>query len=442
MATIRSLQAIEILDSRGNPTVQTTLTTDSGLTAVAAVPSGASTGEHEAVELRDKDNNRYLGKGVLQAVKHVNGPINDLLIGENVFNQRKIDLKLLDAEGTEHKSRWGANAILSASLAVARAGALAANLPLYQYLGGVNAHLLPRPMMNIINGGAHADNGLDFQEFMIVPHGASTFSEALRWGAEIFHMLKKILRKNGSSTAVGDEGGFAPSLESNEATLNMILMAINEAGYSPGNEVSIALDCAASEFYDKGKKLYVEKKKKQMNLPHAERNYRDQTKYLKGLISEFPIVSIEDPLDENDWEGWAYLSNELKGSVQIVGDDLYVTNRYFLKKGIEKGIANAILIKLNQIGTVTETLDTIHLAHYNGYKTIISHRSGETEDTFIADFAVATGSGQIKTGSLSRTDRVAKYNRLLTIENELGSAATYNFEERWQTSEYTAGRTF
>lgn len=419
MAYIRSVNALEILDSRGNPTLEVTITTDHDIMAKAAVPSGASTGEHEAVELRDNDPKRYFKKGVQQAVQHVNGPIAQILIGEHVFDQERLDRLMIAADGTPNKSRFGANAILGASLALARVGATTAKLPLYRYVGGSNAHILPIPMMNIINGGLHADNGLDFQEFMIRPIGAPSFKEAVRWGAEIFHTLKGILKKEGYTTSVGDEGGFAPALPSHESALQLILQAIETAGYKPGKEVTLALDCAASSFYDKVTKQY------------RERSSREQVAYLEELVSKFPIDSIEDGLDENDWEGWKILTEKLGSKIQIVGDDLFVTNPKFLTKGIEKGIANAILIKVNQIGTLTETLETCRIASEHAYKTIISHRSGETEDTFIADIAVAINSGQIKTGSLSRTDRIAKYNRLLSIEAGLGETAKYGCGQRF-----------
>lgn len=413
MAFIRSVQGLEILDSRGNPTVEVTITTDQDIVAKAAVPSGASTGEHEAVELRDNDPKRYLGKGVETAIKHVNGPIAQLLIGEKVFDQEKLDRLMLAEDGTPNKSHFGANAILGASLALARAGALTAKLPLFRYLGGSHSHILPIPMMNIINGGLHADNGLDFQEFMIRPVGAPSFKEALRWGTEIFHTLRGLLKKGGFATSVGDEGGFAPKLETHEAALDVIVQAIEKAGYKPGDDVTLALDCAASNFYDKISKTY------------RGRTSAEQVAYLKQLVNKYPIDSIEDGLDENDWAGWKGLTQELGSFVQIVGDDLFVTNPRFLQRGIQEEIANAILIKVNQIGTLTETLETCRLATSHAYHTIISHRSGETEDTFIADIAVAINSGQIKTGSLSRTDRIAKYNRLLAIEAELGALAQY-----------------
>lgn len=425
MSYIRSVKAIEILDSRGNPTVKVMVTTDLGITAEASVPSGASTGEHEAVELRDKDPARYFGKGVQQAVAHVNRQIAEILIGEHVFDQKRLDMMLVASDGTENKSRYGANAILGASLAVARAGALNAKLPLYRYIGGCHAYILPCPMMNIINGGAHSDNSLDFQEFMIRPIGAKSFKEAVRVGAEVFHTLKNILQSKGHMTSVGDEGGFAPNLKSNEEAIELILAAIEKAGYKPGIDVTLALDCAASEFFDKLTKNYIEKKKMKAGIPHIERNAAEQVAYLKALCQKYPIDSIEDGLAENDWAGWKILSDELNSQVQIVGDDIFVTNPKYLLKGIDMGIGNSILIKLNQIGTLTETLETIRLAQNNGYAAIISHRSGETEDSMIADVAVATNAGQIKTGSLSRTDRVAKYNRLLSIEDGFEGTSIY-----------------
>lgn len=425
MSYIRSVKAIEILDSRGNPTLEVLLTTDRDVIAKASVPSGASTGANEALELRDGDASRYKGKGVQQAIAHVNGPIAQILVGEHVFDQRRLDLMMVAADGTENKSRFGANAILGASLALSRAGALTAREPLYRYLGGCNAHILPCPMMNIINGGAHADNSLDFQEFMIRPVGAPSFKEAVRWGSEIFHTLKELLKAEGYATSVGDEGGFAPNLPSNEAAIEIILQAIEKAKYHPGSQVTIALDCAASEFYDKASKRYIEKKKKKRKEKYEERTAEEQAAYLERLCSAYPIDSIEDGLDEADWAGWRILSERLNDKVQIVGDDLFVTNPKFLLKGIENGIANSILIKVNQIGTLTETLETIRLAQTHSYTTIISHRSGETEDSIIADIAVAVNSGQIKTGSLSRTDRVAKYNRLLNIEEGMAGFGVY-----------------
>jgi enolase len=425
MSYIRSVKAIEILDSRGNPTIEVMITTDRNLMAKASVPSGASTGENEAIELRDGDKNRYAGKGVQQAVGYVNGPLAQILVGEHVFDQTRLDLLMIANDGTNNKSHFGANAILGASLALARAGALTAALPLYRYIGGIHTYILPCPMMNILNGGAHADNSLDFQEFMIRPVGAPTFKEALRWGAEIFHTLKKLLKDEGHITAVGDEGGFAPNLPSNEAAIELILQAIEKAGYRPGSQVTLALDCAASEFYDKGTGRYIEKKKKKKNEPFVERTAQEQVDYLATLCAKYPIDSIEDGLDENDWAGWKILTQQLKDKVQIVGDDIFVTNPQFLRKGIEMGVANSILIKPNQIGTLTETLETIRIARDNAYTTVISHRSGETEDSFIADISVGVNAGQIKTGSLCRTDRIAKYNRLLNIEDGLGSTAKY-----------------
>lgn len=425
MAYIRSVKAIEILDSRGNPTLEVMISTDRDVIAKAAVPSGASTGANEALELRDEDPKRYGGKGVQQAIAHVNGPIAQILVGEHVFDQRRLDLMMISNDGTENKSRLGANAMLGASLALARAGALTAREPLYRYIGGCNAYILPCPMMNIINGGAHADNSLDFQEFMIRPIGAPTFKEAVRWGAEIFHTLKKILKAEGYATSVGDEGGFAPNLPSNEAALELIVQAIEKAGYRPGTQVTLALDCAASEFYDKASKSYIEKKKKQRKESFLERTSAEQVSYLEELCNAFPIDSIEDGLDEADWAGWKLMTERLGHKIQIVGDDLFVTNPKFLNKGISQGIANSILIKVNQIGTLTETLEAIRLAQTHSYTSIISHRSGETEDSFIADIAVGMNTGQIKTGSLSRTDRVAKYNRLLNIEEGMAGFGRY-----------------
>jgi len=424
MPVIKHIDALEILDSRGNPTLQVSVTTDTGSTGLASVPSGASTGENEAVELRDKDKNRYFGKGVTKAVANVMGPLTALLIGKDIFDQIRIDQAMIEADGTPNKAKFGANSILAISLAAAKAAANELDMPLYRYIGGLHAHVLPCPMMNILNGGVHADNMLEFQEFMIRPIGAPTFKEAVRWGAEIFHTLKALLLEGGHSTAVGDEGGFAPNLASNEAALDFILKAIEKAGFKT-NQVSIALDCAASSFYDKAEGRYVEMKKKKKGQQYNARTAEEQVLYLSSLCEKYPIDSIEDGLDENDWSGWKLLTEKLGKKVQIVGDDLFVTNTKFLKKGIAQGIANAILIKLNQIGTLTETLDTIELAKQNGYATIISHRSGETSDTTIADLAVATNSGQIKTGALSRSDRISKYNRLLMIEDQLRSSSIY-----------------
>jgi enolase len=416
MDYIHSIRAIEILDSRGNPTIEVILTTDKGKVAKASVPSGASTGKKEALELRDGDPSRYNGKGVLRAVNQVHGPLAELLVGFPLTEQKLLDQRMIELDGTPDKSNLGANAILGCSLAIARAAAMTLGIPLYRYIGGCNGGVLPIPMMNVINGGAHADNSIDFQEFMIRPIGSSSFSEGLRWGAEIFHKLKSLLKKRGYATAVGDEGGFAPNLSSTEEALDLLVQAIEEAGYHPGKDVSLALDCAASEFYDASSKRYVEKKRKLRGEPFTERNSEEQIAYLQKLCNSYPIDSIEDALDEDDWQGWKRLTEVLGGEIQLVGDDIFVTNSAILKKGIEEKVANAILIKLNQIGTLTETLQTIQLAQSHGYATIISHRSGETEDTFIADLVVAVNSGQIKTGSLSRTDRVCKYNRLLEIE--------------------------
>lgn len=426
MAYIRSVKAIEILDSRGFPTVEVMITTDQNMMAKAAVPSGASTGTHEALELRDGDSMRYFGKGVQTAVQHVNGPISQILLGEHVFDQTRLDMMMIAADGTENKEHWGANAILGASLALARVGALSARLPLYRYIGGCHSYVLPCPMMNIINGGAHADNSLDFQEFMIRPVGAPNFREAVRWGSEIFHTLKAILKDKGHVTAVGDEGGFAPNLGSNEEAIELIISAIEKAGYRLEDQVTLALDCAASEFYDKTTKRYVQLKKKARGEDFSECTSEEQVNYLGELCGKYPIDSVEDGLDENDWDGWKLLTERLGGKVQIVGDDLFVTNPDFLSKGIKMGVANSILIKANQIGTLTETLETIKIAHNHAYTTVISHRSGETEDSIIADISVAVNSGQIKTGSLCRSERISKYNRLLSIEDGLGKIARYH----------------
>ena len=425
MAKIQSVHALEILDSRGNPTLEVIVRSDTGAIGKAAVPSGASTGEHEAVELRDADPKRYFGKGVLKAVDNVNGPLAKLVIGKDIFDQATLDNLMIQTDGTSNKAHFGANAILGVSLAVAKTAAICKNLPLYQYLGGSNASLLPCPMMNILNGGAHADNLLDFQEFMIRPVGAPNFREAVRWGSEIFHTLKKLLKSGGYATSVGDEGGFAPRLKSNEAALDFIMEAIEKAGYKPKHEITIALDCAASEFYDPATHSYLEKKKREAKESFIFRTAKEQIAYLKILCSKYPIDTIEDGLDQNDWKGWHTLTAQMQNAVQLIGDDIFVTNPNFLQRGIEEKVANSILIKVNQIGTLTETLLTIALAKKNGYKTVISHRSGETEDTTISDLCVATSAGQIKTGSLSRTDRVAKYNRLLEIEDELGPKAHY-----------------
>jgi len=419
MTEIVSITAREILDSRGNPTVEADVYLADGAMGRAAVPSGASTGEHEAVELRDGDKSHYLGKGVLQAVENVESAIAPELKGMDASNQRMIDETMIGIDGTENKGRLGANAILAVSMACARASANALGLPLYRYLGGVNACVLPTPMMNILNGGSHADSNVDFQEFMVMPVGAESFADALRWGAEVFHTLKGVLKKNGYSTGVGDEGGFAPSLKSNDEAVELILEAIERAGYKPGEQIAIALDPASSEFYDKASGKYVFKKSDKRELTSQQ-----MADFWKDWATKYPIVSIEDGLAEDDWDGWKYLTDNL-GNIQLVGDDLFVTNTERLQMGIEKKVGNSILIKVNQIGTVSETLEAIELGRRYGYTSIISHRSGETEDTFIADLAVATGAGQIKTGSASRTDRIAKYNQLLRIEEELGSSAEF-----------------
>ena len=414
----------EILDSRGNPTVEVEVVLDSGFVGRAAVPSGASTGEHEAIELRDGDKNRYCGKGVLKAVQNVNEIIAPALFGMSALEQRTIDQKLIELDGTPTKSNLGANAMLGVSLAVAKAAAAELDIPLYRYIGGTNTYVLPVPMMNIINGGSHSDAPIAFQEFMIRPVGACCFREGLRMGAEVFHALKKVLKARGLSTAVGDEGGFAPALNGTEDALNSILEAIRTAGYEPGKDVTIALDCASSEFFKEGVYDYT----KFEGANGAKRTPEEQVAYLKSLTEQFPIDSIEDGMAENDWEGWRKLTEAIGSKCQLVGDDLFVTNVDFLRKGIAEGCANSILIKVNQIGTLTETLDAIDMAHRHGYTSVTSHRSGETEDTTIADIAVATNSGQIKTGSLSRTDRIAKYNQLLRIEEELGERAIYGYK--------------
>jgi enolase len=418
MTNIAAIIGREVLDSRGNPTVEAEVQLESGTVGRAIVPSGASTGEHEAVELRDGDNARFLGKGVLKAVENVNGEIADALANWDAYDQRGLDRKMIELDGTENKGRLGANAILAVSMAAARAAAAEYGLPLYRYLGGAGADTLPTPMMNILNGGAHADNNVDFQEFMVMPVGAPSFSEALRWGVEVFHTLKGVLKKRGYNTAVGDEGGFAPSVKSNVEAIEVVLEAIQQAGYKPGEEIAIALDPAASEFYQDGK--YVFKKSDK-----SAKSSDDMVKFYAKWVKDYPIVSLEDGLSEDDWEGWQNLTRELGGKIQLVGDDIFVTNIQFLQEGIDKGVANSILIKVNQIGTVSETLDAIDLARRNAYTSVISHRSGETEDTFIADLAVATGAGQIKTGSASRTDRICKYNQLLRIESELGDSARF-----------------
>jgi len=418
MSLIEKIWAREILDSRGNPTVEAEVMLEDGTLGIAAVPSGASTGENEAVELRDGDQNRYLGKGVRKAVENIIEKIACEIEGMDALDQNLIDQTMIELDGTDNKSNLGANAILAVSMATARAAAAFLQLPLYRYLGGVNARTLPVPMMNIINGGAHADNNVDFQEFMIVPVGFPSFGEALRVGAEIFHHLKKVLSSKGYSTAVGDEGGFAPNLKSNEEAIETILQAIEKAGYEPGEDVMVALDPASSEFYQDGR--YVFKKSDGRSLSSDE-----MIKFWQNWSDKYPIISIEDGLAENDWEGWKHLTEALGNKIQLVGDDLFVTNTKFLNRGIEENCANAILIKVNQIGTLTETLQAIELARTHNMAAIISHRSGETEDTFIADLAVATNAGQIKTGSLSRSDRIAKYNQLLRIEEDLGLTAIY-----------------
>ena len=434
MMKIQKIVGREILDSRGNPTVEVDVVLENGVMGRAAVPSGASTGENEALELRDGDNARYLGKGTLKAVANVNEIIAPALIGDDVFAQRAIDQKMLEIDGTPTKSRLGANAILGVSLAVAQAAAKALNIPLYRYIGGANAYTLPVPMMNIINGGAHSDAPIAFQEFMIRPVGAPSIKEAVRMGAEVFHNLAKLLKKRGLSTAVGDEGGFAPALDGVEDALDSICQAIKDAGYEPGKDVKIAMDCASSEFsvVENGQYFYDYKQLKngKQKDPNGKKlTAEEQIDYLEQLITKYPIDSIEDGLDENDWENWVKLTQRIGDRCQLVGDDLFVTNVKFLQKGIAMGAANSILIKVNQIGSLSETLDAIEMAHRHGYTTVTSHRSGETEDTTIADIAVATNSGQIKTGSLSRTDRMAKYNQLIRIEEELGDVAKYGYNK-------------
>jgi len=420
MAIIEDVIGRQIIDSRGNPTVEVDVQLENGIIGRAAVPSGASTGEHEAVELRDEDDKYFLGKSVLKAVENVNGIIADELIGRDVFNQVDIDETLIETDGTDNKAKLGANAILGASLAVADAAANTLKLPLWRYVGGVNAKVLPLPMMNIINGGSHADNSVDLQEFMIMPGGAGSLSEAIQMGSEVFHNLKKVLSASGYSTAVGDEGGFAPNLKSNEEAVEIILKAIEKAGYTPEEDVLIALDPATSEFYNADEGVYEFKWS-----DGSKRDADAMAEYWSDWVDKFPIISIEDALDENDWDGWQKLTKAIGHKVQLVGDDLFVTNTERLQKGIDNNIANSILIKVNQIGTLTETLDAIETAHKNGYTAVISHRSGETEDTSIADLSVATNAGQIKTGSMSRTDRVAKYNQLLRIEEQLDDRAVF-----------------
>jgi enolase len=416
---LQKIQARQILDSRGNPTVEVEVITDQGILGRAAVPSGASTGIHEAVELRDNDQSIYLGKGVTKAVQNVNSILNDELNGASIFDQQLIDRAMCAIDGTDSKAVLGANAILGVSLAVARAAADSMGMPLYRYVGGVGANTLPIPLMNIINGGAHADNKVDVQEFMILPVGAETFSEALRMGAEVFHHLKTVLKKAGHSTNVGDEGGFAPNLASNEDALKVVMQAIEAAGYRPGEDIYIGLDCASTEFYDAEKKIYT------LGSTGDQLTSAQMVSYWADWCKRYPIVSIEDGCSEDDWDGWNLLTKELGGQVQLVGDDLFVTNVSRLAQGIEQSIANSILVKVNQIGTLTETIDAVNMAHRAGYTSIMSHRSGETEDTTIADLAVALNTGQIKTGSASRSDRIAKYNQLLRIEEELGKVAYY-----------------
>ncbi len=420
MPFIKSIYAREVLDSRGNPTVEVEVLTDSGAFGRTLVPSGASTGEHEAVELRDGDKKRYLGKGVLKAVANVNEVLAPALIGESVLDQLAIDSIMIKLDGTKNKGKLGANAILGVSIAVAKAASDLLGLELYQYLGGFNAKQLPIPMMNIVNGGAHSDAPIDFQEFMIFPVGAPSFKEAVRWGAEVFHNLKAILKKKGLSTAVGDEGGFAPNLESNEDVIENILAAIKAAGYEPGKDILLGFDVAASEFYNKEDNTYVFKKSTKQVFTPAQ-----LVDYYAELVEKYPIISIEDGMDENDWDGWKLLTDKIGDKIQLVGDDLFVTNTEYLARGIKNHTANSILIKVNQIGTLTETFDAIEMAKKAGFTAVVSHRSGETEDTTIADIAVAANTGQIKTGSASRTDRVAKYNQLMRIEDELGEHALY-----------------
>jgi enolase len=418
MSYIAEIHGRQILDSRGNPTVEAEVITETGFIGRAAVPSGASTGVHEAVELRDNDKHKYMGKGVLKAVSNINDVISDKLTGFPVFEQIAIDKELIELDGTENKSRLGANAMLAVSLAVAKAAAEEAALPLYKYIGGVNSNTLPIPLMNILNGGVHADNKIDYQEFMIVPFGADTFSEALRWGVEVFHHLKTVLKKNGYSTNVGDEGGFAPDLKSNEEAIELVLKAIESAGYKPGEEIAIALDAASSEMFSNNAYKFYKSSGKVLTAD-------EMVDYWKSWIQKYPIVSLEDGMAEDDWDGWKKLTNAVGNTCQLVGDDLFVTNTKILQRGIDNHIANSILIKVNQIGTLTETINAVQLAQTNAYTTIMSHRSGETEDTTIADLAVALNCGQIKTGSASRTDRIAKYNQLLRIEEELGANAVF-----------------
>jgi len=420
MSLIESIHARQILDSRGNPTIEVDVVTESGAFGRAAVPSGASTGSHEAVELRDGDKNVYVGKGVLKAVENVNTKIASEIIGFDVFDQNLLDKIMIELDGTPNKANLGANAILGTSLAIAKAAAIEAGLPLYRYIGGVNANTLPVPMMNILNGGSHADNSIDFQEFMVMPVGAATFSEALQMGAEVFHTLKKVLHDQGLSTNVGDEGGFAPNIKSNEEAIEIVLKAIEKAGYKPGVDIFIALDPAASEFYDSETKMYHFKKSSGKKLSSLE-----MADYWTTWANKYPIISLEDGMAEDDWTGWKAVTDSIGKKVQLVGDDLFVTNVTRLQEGIDKGVANSILVKVNQIGSLTETINAVNLAKRNGYKSVMSHRSGETEDSTIADLAVALNTGQIKTGSASRSDRMAKYNQLIRIEEELGEVAYF-----------------
>lgn len=420
MSNIIDVHAREILDSRGNPTVEVEVMTENGIVGRAAVPSGASTGKYEAVELRDNDKSRYVGKGVLTACANVDEKLAEALVGESVFDQRSCDEIMLQVDGTENKSKIGANAILGVSLAIAKAAALELEQPLYKYIGGVNAHVLPVPMMNILNGGSHADNSIDFQEFMIMPAGAETFSQSLRMGVEVFHHLKSVLKKKGYSTNVGDEGGFAPNIKSNEEAIEIVLQSIEAAGYKPGEEIFIAMDAAASEFYDEEEKVYHFHKSNGQKLTSAE-----MVDYWASWVDKYPIISIEDGLHEDDWSAWQALTTKLGKKIQLVGDDLFVTNVKKLQRGIDEHCANSILVKVNQIGSLTETINAVSLATRSGYTSVMSHRSGETEDTTIADLAVALNCGQIKTGSASRSDRIAKYNQLLRIEEELGDSAVF-----------------
>lgn len=420
MSLIESVHARQILDSRGNPTVEVDVVTENGAFGRAAVPSGASTGTHEAVELRDGDKKRYVGKGVLKAVDNVNTKIASAIVGQDAFDQNVVDKIMIELDGTNNKGKLGANAILGTSLAVAKAAAMEAGQSLFRYIGGVNANTLPVPMMNILNGGSHADNSIDYQEFMVMPVKADTFSEALRMGTEIFHTLKKVLHEKGLSTNVGDEGGFAPNIKSNEEAIEVVLKAIEKAGFKPGEDVFIALDAAASEFYDEKTKIYTFKKSDGKKLKSDE-----MVEYWAKWAKKYPIISIEDGMGESDWDGWKKLTDKLNDKVQLVGDDLFVTNVQFLQKGIDMGVANSILVKVNQIGSLTETINAVNLAKRNGYKSIMSHRSGETEDSTIADLAVALNTGQIKTGSASRSDRMAKYNQLIRIEEELADVAYF-----------------